>query len=227
MGLRTAFIGAAMTFAILAVANLFVIVSEGLLVRPMCVYVQTDITEMHKAVEAFKFNFRVDYLPSKITLGKFAGTKPGPGVVTDKESIDYMLKLFPGIKDDWFDPTKGIVWNHFDAGPTTLEGDECLVFFLGGPVDKSGMPQGWCTDPFTPTADRVNANPKSLDRKVFFEFEPKRLIRRYKGARRSAYLSYLDEHGSPYAYFSAREEPGSYSADCPTLRGKDCRGIEP
>src|SRR5262245_49519333 len=98
---------------------LLVAVLRAWIVIPM-LQTQTDITEMHKAVEYFKFTYRVDYLPSSITLGKFSGSAAGSGVTTDATSIAYMNRLFPNIGDDWSDVNKGIVWNRNDNGPTTL-----------------------------------------------------------------------------------------------------------
>lgn len=185
-----------------------------------------EIAQLQRAVEAFKFQYRMDYLPSRITLGKFAGSVPGPGVVTDAASIAYMTRVFPNIGDAWSDTKKGIVWNRNDDGPTTLEGDECLVYFLSGPVDLAGYPMGWATNPRNPCLDRDNDNPITLDRKLFFEFDPKRLTRRKHGSTNSKYLTFLDPFGSPYAYFSARENPNSYTLDCPTLLDEDGKGIQ-
>lgn len=197
-----------------------------------------DITELHKAVEAFKFQYRMDYLPSKITLGKFCGSTAGSGIVTDATSIAYITRMFPNIIDDWSDTTtpKGIVWNRNDNGPTVLEGDECLVYFLTGPIDTAGVPQGFATNPRNPCIDRDNNNPVTLDRKTFYEFDPKRLGYRKHGTNLwqttwatgySRWLTFVDPWGTPYAYFSARENPNSYTADCPTLLGKDNLGVQP
>src|SRR5204863_6808997 len=99
--------------------------------------------------------------------------------------------------------------------PVTLEGHQCLVFFLGG-IPKQGAEPGclgFSTDPLDP------AKLSQVDgRKApFYNFPPKRLT---KGGCGNFY-AFADPFGKgqPYAYFSFRILYGT--SDCA------CLGVEP
>ncbi|MBL8796745.1 MAG: prepilin-type N-terminal cleavage/methylation domain-containing protein [Planctomycetia bacterium] len=158
-----------------------------------------DLTELHKAVAAFAQSDRlgsVGYLPSRITVG--------PGA--DAASLSYLARLFP--------KTGGIL----NVPPATLEGDQCLVFFLAGPhlsrnVNTTPDLLGWssnATNPLAPGGERI----------TFYEFRPNRL----KDVHGNGYYSYLDRWNEvPIAYFSSysrgpdRYIPGQYAGDCTSL----------
>lgn len=160
--------------------------------------VRQEIADLHQAVAAFKAHFGVRVLPSRIRLANKLADM-------DRESIDVIFRMFPnkGFQDAW---NKGLVWNDQATGPVTLEGDQCLVFFLGGP-QRGGMPQGWALDPNDPTKEGV-------ERKLFYEFDRGRLKRRAA----QVYSSYFDPYNfQPYAYFAA------------PFRNTDCQslGVQP
>jgi prepilin-type N-terminal cleavage/methylation domain-containing protein len=150
-----------------------------------------DITELHKAVAAFCNDPRlgaVGFMPSRFD--------PSGG---DAASASYIARLFPRLTPAGQLPLPG----------ATLEGHQCLVFFLRGPQG-----QGWSTNPRMPTApggERIGP---------FFDFKSERL-RDMKG---NGYLSYLDRFMSqPIVYFSAtqwagdRWLPNAYSSDNTSL----------
>jgi prepilin-type N-terminal cleavage/methylation domain-containing protein len=156
---------------------------------------RSDITGLHNAVAAFKEHFRLEYMPSRITLG--------PGPTGDQASDSYIARMFPnkGFHDAW----RGgqMQW----GGGGTLQGHECLVFFLGGP-QQGGKPIGWAVNPNNPT------DPNG-ERRIFYDF-PRDRLQPYQG---SQWLSFWNpEMKQPYAYFSKRIAPNSYDAtDCQAL----------
>jgi hypothetical protein len=124
-----------------------------------------------------------------------------------------------------------------------LEGDQCLVFFLGGlPAPSTATVQlantppaclGFAADPHNP------ANPNSTDRiGPFYEFRSDRLVTLPRPAAAlnplpsTLFYSYLDPYGQsdglgqlvagmPYAYFSSNKGTNAYNSygisECPTL----------
>jgi len=214
---------------------------------------QADIRQLDVAVENFKSKFNVPYIPSRIRLcEKFGYYGPQSGwSQLDFDSVEYIQRIFPRIDlAGW--TTVGIDWNGngqidpvndpqtgLPLGDAILEGDQCLVFFLGGiPLNAAGQPlncQGFSTSPANPAAgtnDRIGP---------FYEgFTAGRLAKIPPGAlnpRRSPnYFSLLDTYSqgdgggniggilgpaAPYAYFSSYKTPGNYNryggSDCPVL----------
>jgi general secretion pathway protein G len=94
-----------------------------------------------------------------------------------------------------------------------LEGDECLVFFLGGIPRTYNDPNsglsyeltGFCKRPDTPLFGRNESNKATLNRDTpFFEFKADRLV----DFDNDGFPSYIDSLGTeeesrPYVYFSA------------------------
>jgi hypothetical protein len=150
-------------------------------------------------------------------------------------------------------------WNQNGVYDTAvvLEGDQCLVFFLGGipiaytPTSRgalSNLPpqvQGFSTNPKNPadllsTADRIGP---------FFEFQTDRLVSLQvsAGLLRSPFnYSYLDRYGTsdglgnlvsgvPLAYFSSYKQANGYNrylllsgvSDCPSLISASGVGVYP
>lgn len=96
------------------------------------------------------------------------------------------------------------------ANKVTLEGQQCLVFYLGGVADTSaGAPRmtGFSENPLNPldTAAKGRIGP-------FYEFEANRLTN-------ARYPSYLDRYGTPIAYFGGTGGANSYVGGCPSLPG--------
>jgi hypothetical protein len=174
----------------------------------------SDIAMLANAVELFKTRFHV-YPPSRIKLSETGKYNPADAI--EAESLAYLKHLWPEI-----DFTQGIDWNGngmIDSpeagGDVILEGDQCLVFFLGGIPDRSGVVAnclGFSKDPRNPAqwhGDRIMP---------MFEFEASRLVTIH-GNR---FYSYLDPHAlKPFAYFSSFKKRNGYNpqgtTDCPTL----------
>jgi general secretion pathway protein G len=162
---------------LLVVITIIMILAAMLLAAGFKVYGQrkivqarTEMTQLSAAVDSFKRQFKVDYLPSRIHLSETCNynlaINPSTGQPVnqlDFDSVQFLKRMFPlmdltpGNQYDW--NGDGVI----EAGPATkpqpngeyvLEGDQCLVFFLGGipsVPNPNGGCQGFSTNPRAPT----------------------------------------------------------------------------
>jgi type II secretory pathway pseudopilin PulG len=213
----------------------------------------TELWQMDQGAEQFRSKHG-DYPPSRIYLSE-TGSYPNYGLTTpqgqlETYSVDTLRRLFTGIDLALANPAvggvttafdlPGVEWHDWngngvrDANPIVLEGEECLVYFLGGipQIDATtgligGL--GFCTDmvlPTRPTAANVVRNGP------YFVFKSERL--RLSGIQSpNLFAVYRDHFGTPYAYFRARygtentypcntlttppPPPGTNVTDCSTL----------
>ena len=220
-----------------------------------------EIGQLDTAIQNFKTAYKVDYIPSRLFLAEGLGEYTGrPNDPLAQESLAYLVRVWPQLTapgGPWSQPPSSrlpgvpqfIDWNgngKLDSG-VVLEGDQCLVFFLGG-IPIQGTPAGcagFSTDPRDPS--KVVNIPTGLpapnniypaqtaNRKgPFFEFPSDRLYQRdmlfLTNPTVSNYpipfYSYADAHSNksqktPYAYFSSYGVRNGYnkygSSDCPTL----------
>lgn len=170
----------------------------------------SEIAQLSVAVAAFKNQFDVDHLPSRIKLSETGNYDPK--VLLDQESMRYLKKCFPRSnlqKLDW--NGNGMIDAPDKGGDVILEGDQCLVFFLGGINGK-----GFGDEPANPTAEsKRRIGP-------FFDFPSNRLQARGNAAGKAGYKSFVDGYGSNvYAYFS------SYSGDDYNhFESSDCAALD-
>jgi hypothetical protein len=173
-----------------------------------------EIVMLETAVEVFRAVFR-GYPPSRIRLSETGRYRKGEPL--DEDSRAFLERCWPKI--DW---ANGIDWNGNGkvdppegGGDVVLEGDQCLVFFLGGIPKRQGEAfdlQGFSADPDDP------ARPGGQRHGPFFDFRPHWLA----APRGGPFPSYLDPHGrQPFAYFSSYGRRNGYNpyggTDCPTL----------
>jgi prepilin-type N-terminal cleavage/methylation domain-containing protein len=204
-----------------------------------------DIKKIEAAVEAFKTAYKVDYIPSRIVLCEslanysqvLTTTTPqnNPQYLLYADSIAYLTRLWPRLGQ----VGKGQVdWNGNGAldPDAILEGDQCLVFFLGGIPTlalSGGQPActGFSSNPADPSAHI--ATPSVKPNPPLYDFDSSRLVL----VHNNLYFSYLDTYGSssgggkfasgaPYAYFSSYGSRNGYNrygatnpptSDCQTL----------
>jgi hypothetical protein len=172
--------------------------------------VRFEIRWLAQAVGAFKQEFNVTWLPSRILLREDGAYNLNNQV--EKDTVVFFQQMFGKRLN-----LAGIDWNGdgvISNEPVTLGGDQCLVFFLGG-IPAPGTPEavlGFSTDPTNPAAGtRTRRGP-------FLEFDPRRLVEGNAG-----FFRYLDafNKGSPYAYFSSYNTTNGYnrygSSDCEAL----------
>lgn len=117
-----------------ALAGWSVIIPESL-----DTWVRMDISKLELALASFGVEFDVRYVPSRIKLSETCDYPLRDRPCTlDHDSVTFLKRLWPQIS---LGPGTRIDWNGDGRveGDWTQEGDECLVFFLGG---DSGQGQG-------------------------------------------------------------------------------------
>ncbi len=180
-----------------------------------------EITALAQALEAFKSQYG-QYPPSRILLSEdgtytvpnngFYGTlQPNRGLIDvvlpelAQRSRRYLQIFFPKLQ-----PPTPQRWHDFNGNNQIdpliyLEGDECLVFFLGGIPYNSGTSfstTGFGKDSRFPF---VNQQAQSNRTTPFYEFRADRLLD-FDGDGMPSYVDTLNgssNNARPYAYFSA------------------------
>jgi prepilin-type N-terminal cleavage/methylation domain-containing protein len=180
---------------------------------------RNDITQLSQSLQAFKTKYGV-YPPSKIKLCYYLGDYNASAF--DQESVAALNRIWPKLSsgvgnfNDGANPgAMGIPWDigsypgnaplpKKTAG-RILEGDQCLVFFLGG-IPGNGTVNGFANDPINPA---VGANRN----KSLYDFDLSRLrVRTGATANNStAFPSYYDAYKqAPYVYFSSNGRANGY-----------------
>jgi hypothetical protein len=184
----------------------------------------SDIHTVEAAVAGFHRAFKLgtEYFPSRIVLcERYSEYLDNINKPLYRDSLGFLQRMFPRLWKDAATQEVVVDWNGngnpngvIDP-PTILEGDQCLVFFLGGIPANGKEAQdclGFSRDPKNPAA----RGGRRLG--PYYEFDPSRLVRIHG----NGYWSYLDVYGKkPYAYFSSYTNRNGYnrygSTDCPTL----------
>ncbi len=168
-----------------------------------------NISQLATAIEAFQAKMQVNYIPSRIVLRNNLATYNIADPV-ESASLQYLKQLWPRLQNVLFVPGASRGWCPADpsAGPDSryeLEGDQCVVFFLGGiqlldPSTNTISVQGFSSNKSNPTLLNGKFDPP------FMEF-PSTLLA-YQGTpsatRSGMFASFLDPYGRPYLYFSSR-----------------------
>jgi prepilin-type N-terminal cleavage/methylation domain-containing protein len=199
--------------------------------------VRNDITQMQTSIQAFCSKNQIDFIPSRIVLredGQYGTNANATIAQWELQSLAYLKRLWPRLVTgpsclghDWNGDGQITVG---DTGAFVLEGDQCIVFFLGG-IQVLGAAQGFGVNKSYPANVNVNlpnSVPKSKSESPFFDFATDRLV--IQGdplgtGRSNQFRSYLDPFGSAYAYFASRGgfggATGQYNPDCSGLLGKN------
>lgn len=190
--------------------------------------IRNDISQLSTAVQSWKTKYEMPYLPSRIVLREdgMYGTHANLAVrALENQSIQVLKRIFPRLDTPQLaaargnnPPFLGHDWNQDgvitagDNGAFVLEGDQCLVFFLGG-AQLNGAPPGFSTNKAYPM--RMSAA-EQRDPPVF-EFPTARLqIVPHPQSGNAPFLSFMDANRDrPYLYFSARQG-NDYTPDCPS-----------
>jgi prepilin-type N-terminal cleavage/methylation domain-containing protein len=191
-----------------------------------------EISDAQTGLVNFMQKFGVDRPPpSRLVLfpraNLYTGATFGPQLEGD--SLQYLEMAFRGLKNSTSPfqsagPGTGIQWNQnipLSDNGMVLEGDQCLVFFLGGIQVSSGTLNeclGFSTDrnnPMNPAGDKIQP---------FFEFKAERLVtlkaapngpRKLVNVGNAAglpFFSYLDAYGKqPFAFFSSYKKADNYN----------------
>lgn len=212
---------------------------------------RAEISQLSAAVENFKSKFGF-YPPSRLILCEVYSQYnqvPAADSQLAADSVQFITRMFPQCVPQWQNP--GIDWdgNNSVSAPVKLQGDQCLVFFLGGLQAQAGggLPPaclGFSTNPRNPadstTSDRIGP---------LFEFVPNRLVIGYKNrpihSEAAFYHAYVDIFGStdgfgtilqradvdlpdgqPYAYFSSYKTTNGYNRYIQNYNSSDCVNLE-
>jgi prepilin-type N-terminal cleavage/methylation domain-containing protein len=207
----------------------------------------SEIGELQSKISSSARDVNLDYLPSRLHLSK-QNFYPNKGVAgsLDSDSVRFLQNRFGRSACFNFTPLSGnnfIDWNGDGVANEELylEGEQCLVFHLGGvPLPSGGniVMVGFSLNPSNPAAGVVNGQHRNGP---FFEFQSNRLksftSTAFQGANfptqaGGAYGSFpiyqdpwLQTGGrrQAYAYFASSllEGGGQYdkynSSDCPSL----------
>jgi hypothetical protein len=161
------------------------------------------------------------YPPSRIRL-RANWSDYNPADPLDVESQQYIVRIWERLG-----PFTNYKWNGVSPPPSggaILEGDQCLVFFLGGP----GGTQGFSTNPQDPCGKYKDSKGNWIPQLTFYEFKTARLRPDPINAARSpaghvptGFPSYLSNwadlnEASPrgyYAYFSSGRSKNGYNSN--------------
>jgi prepilin-type N-terminal cleavage/methylation domain-containing protein len=171
---------------------------------------RNDILQLSEALQKFKAAYG-RYPPSRIRLRQILA--------------EYRTKRIDALDDESISFIQSVMWKELSgtasvkwagvAAPAAgyvLEGDQCLVFFLGGPPLVGGQPVlrgGFSTNPLDPI-DILGTN---QNRKKYFDFEAGRLFNRVTTLYPAGhpFPSYYDVYGKqPFVYFSSNGRPNGY-----------------
>jgi prepilin-type N-terminal cleavage/methylation domain-containing protein len=176
---------------------------------------QSEIRKMEESLKLAQKEYNLEYLPSKLILYKDVVNYKTPSGTAQQQrlirrSADVLNHMFPRLLKSG----GSVNWDGTSRTPSsiTLEGQQCLVFYLGGIPSTSGGNQckGFANDPVNPANFTANTKPIG----PFYQFKSNRL----KLAQASDRLfSYQDPYGTPYAYFATAGSANKYEDDCPSL----------
>jgi hypothetical protein len=202
---------------------------------------RSEISQLAASVENFKSQRYQFYPPSRLHLAETlnaynlaVGPNGQPVNPLDADSVQALLRMFPNLMSPGGAWSSGgsINWGGRKASDppvnTVLEGDQCLVFFLGGiPDNFSGATNctGFSTNPADPSYHIKNGGDTLPP---FFEFDSSRLVRLVpKGSHRDGrFYAYLDTYRqAPYAYFSSGKSRDDFNRYYPQLHSSDCPSL--
>lgn len=171
---------------------------------------QNDMTQLANALQAFKAKYN-EYPPSQVLLSNnYADYQSNP---LGPRSLKYLNRFWTKLSWGSLDWSGGL---GMPSGGVVLQGDQCLVFFLGG-IPSANGPMGFSPSPKNPTLVSGVAEPVK-----FFDFKINRLYKRGTGP----FFSYLDAYssdatGRPFVYFSSGFRENGYQNETVTFGGGD------
>jgi prepilin-type N-terminal cleavage/methylation domain-containing protein len=184
---------------------------------------RADITNLEVALQNFYAKYKF-YPPNQLKLhsdfNQFGNTQ------LDIQSLYFIARMWPNLGQ-----FKGVQWagkgTVIPAAGFVLEGDQVLVFALGGPpqgpialpmaassVNQTSVPAlmgGFSTNP----GDPIDINHVLKDRIKYFDFNKGRLFFRENDSPFPSYRNAYPEPGSgkplsPFVYFSCNNTPNGY-----------------
>ncbi len=178
---------------------------------------KNDMLQISQALQRFKADYK-RYPPSLIRLrANMKDYSANRLDALDDASIAFLNVMWPQLSGTTNIPWAGSV--SLPASGLVLEGDQCLVFFLGGPpitggTASAGLMGGFSTDPLNPVVASAG------NRKKYIDFQTARLTIRANVAGQ-LFPSYVDAYGTqPFMYFGSTtvaNRPNGYSQGANTL----------
>jgi prepilin-type N-terminal cleavage/methylation domain-containing protein len=173
---------------------------------------RNDVSQLAAAVKSFQTAYQVRWIPSRIRLREKLDYNMSNSYEAD--SYQYLTTLFPKLRGRQVSSSGGgtfpwVDWNGngvVDASPVDLEGDQCLVFFLGGIPAGGATPGvlGFSPDPADPS---TSPSTTTVRMGPYYQFFSSRLVDRTG----TGFYSYLDAYGKNFvAYFSCYRSPNGY-----------------
>ncbi len=191
---------------------------------------RAEIGQLETAVASFTRDFSLSdrYPPSRFILcdrySDYINIINGGGANGQlaRDSLTYLQSMFPRLWKTAQAQKTVVDWNQNNKiDIALLEGDQCLVFFLGGCPTPPGQPfrcQGFGPQQTNP----ANFAAAGTRKGPYYEFDSGRLtLNIHKNA---TYYSYLDPYGqgAPYAYFSSYGKVNGYNPYLAGFKNSDC-----
>lgn len=189
----------------------------------------TQIAELSSAMQTKFYSKYGFFPPSQLYLGErfsdynLANPLHVQSLATLQRMFPRLVSAAPGTTTrtftvQWMNaqgkyPRNFVDWNGDGTytPPQILQGDQCLVFFLGGiptpPASTVPACTGWSVDvadPSEPATPQVPHDPP------LYAFKSTQLL------RRGFFLSFTDAYNTPYAYF-APSASGYQATDCSAI----------
>lgn len=176
--------------------------------------VAVEIKQLENAITSFKTQFKVDYLPSSITLRTNLSSYPD-----NDPDWQFLTTMWPRLEKMKSGVPQFVDWAQVVNSPQqppnrpnpaaaafVLQGHQCLAFFLGGrrfdnqQAQNLGGYTGFSSNPTNPMAPPPPAG-NEVPAGPFYEFAVERIVNNLRGA----FPAYKDPYnpGQPYYYFSA------------------------
>jgi hypothetical protein len=183
-----------------------------------------ELGQLEAAVATFTQHFRLGkkgYIPSRLALcesyADYQHTLAGQDQLW-ADSLQYLQRLFPRLWREPYSQQVVIKWSGQPGTtpnpPVVLEGDQCLIFFLGGIPSLQGGSNSClgfsrlASNPAAPGGDRIGP---------FYDFESSRLQALHADG---TFFSYLDVYRQrPYLYFSSYGQHNGYNKYRDTYEG--------
>jgi len=197
---------------------------------------RSDISQLNQAVAAWQVKFNVQGpFPSRLQLYKrfnqydlSRNSDGSPHNLLDTDSAAFLQRVWPRLVNNgqFAAESQRVDWDGIAAEHPqgwTLQGQECLVFFLGGIPTTIGTPgcTGFATSSTDPSyhIKHPTANPPPSLIPSFFAFDSSRLVIGQTGT----FFHYMDGYEkAPYAYFSSYKTTNGYNRYGTGVNNSDC-----
>jgi len=94
-----------------------------------------DISQLSTSIAGFKTTYNADYIPGQIVLRNDVTTYNLANPI-ERDSQAYLKRIWPRLQSGQASLNPG--WGAVPANGILLEGDQALVFFLGGIYNSGG-----------------------------------------------------------------------------------------